>query len=76
MIAKIDSSEDKTFRALLALQDDMTFLGTIWERVRLQYNALAERHGLPPRTPIPPRRGDTATRAVEAEPRPLSFSRA
>jgi hypothetical protein len=46
MVIKIDSSEDKTFRALLALQDDMTVIGETWERIRAQYIAMCERHGL------------------------------
>jgi hypothetical protein len=54
MVIKIDSDSDKTARALLALQHDMTVLGSTWERIRLQYNALAERHGLSPCSPGSP----------------------
>jgi hypothetical protein len=53
MIVQFDSSEDKTARALLALGDDVRQLIETAESVRLQYNALAERHGLSPCLPSP-----------------------
>jgi hypothetical protein len=52
-ITHIDSSEDRTFRALLALGEDMAGLMAAADSIRLQYNALAERHGLPPCSPAP-----------------------
>jgi hypothetical protein len=52
-ITQIDTAKDKTFRALLALGEDMASLVAAAESIRLQYNALAERHGLSPCLPIP-----------------------
>jgi hypothetical protein len=53
MVIQIDSSEDKTFRALLALGEDMGKLTAAVDSIRLQYDALALRHGLPPCSPSP-----------------------
>jgi hypothetical protein len=53
MVINFDSSKDMTFRALLALSEDMASLMAAAESIRLQYNALCERHGLPLCVPIP-----------------------
>ena len=48
MIIEFDSSEEQTFRAVLAMRSDMVTIGDVWENMRLQFNALAERHGVSP----------------------------
>jgi hypothetical protein len=53
MIIQFDSADDKTARSLMALGEDMASLMATADSIRLQYNALAERHGLPPCAPIP-----------------------
>lgn len=52
MITQLDTSEDKTFRALLAIGEDVAAMCNAADSVRKQYDALAERHGLPPCAPI------------------------
>jgi hypothetical protein len=53
-ITQLDTSKDKTMRALLALGEDMAALMATADSIRLQYNALAQRHGLPPCSPVIP----------------------
>ena len=50
-IIQLVSSEDRTFRALLALGEDVAKMTEAANSVRAQYDAIAERHGLPPCTP-------------------------
>jgi hypothetical protein len=42
------NSHDQTARALLALQDDMRERATLDERIRIQFETLARRHGVEP----------------------------
>jgi hypothetical protein len=51
MVVQFDSANEKTARALMCLGADVTTACNTVERMRLQYNALAERHGLPPCPP-------------------------
>jgi hypothetical protein len=54
MIIEFDSSEEMTFRALLVLREDVITMCNTVEGVRLQCNALFERHGLSPCSPGSP----------------------